>query len=82
MLEDGNTYVKQYIKQHSNKNSNEPPFLIDCKEMERIDSAGIALLLEWQRQFKNTDLTCLFKDLSKQAQSLITTYRLQSLIAA
>jgi len=68
----------QHLKQHSNDSS----FVIDCKAVTRIDSAGIALLLEWHRQCKNDNKVCRFESLSKQAQALIEAYRLQSLIAA
>ena len=73
LLEQGNQCLNQH-KQDS-------PFTIDCKSMERIDSAGIALLLEWHRQCKNNNKLCRFEGLSKQAQALIGTYRLKSLIA-
>lgn len=78
LLEQGNTKLKQYLSQNPSSSS----FVIDCKEMERIDSAGIALLLEWQRQCKNAEKNCRFEGLSNQAQALIEAYRLQSLIAA
>lgn len=65
------------IKQHDGGS-----FVIDCSAITRIDSAGIALLLEWQRQSKNKNSVCRFVGLSNQAQSLIQTYRLQSLITA
>ena len=78
LLEQGNEYLEQQLKQQTGDSS----FVINCKAMERIDSAGIALLLEWQRQCKNDNKTCRFDGLSKQAQALIEAYRLQSLIAA
>jgi ABC-type transporter Mla MlaB component len=50
--------------------------------MERIDSAGIALLLEWQRLSTNDNLNCRYEGLPKQAKKLIEAYRLQSLIGS
>ena len=73
LLEQGN----KVLQQHQSES-----FVINCKEMLRIDSAGIALLIEWQRQCKNINKVCQFINLSKQAQALIEAYRLQFLIAA
>jgi len=73
LLEKGSGVIEQYQGDS---------FVIDCTEMKRIDSAGIALLIEWQRQSKNCKIVCRFEGLSNQAQSLIKAYRLQSLIAA
>ena len=77
LIEQGN----QHLKQHHNQPENDSVFVIDCESMNRIDSAGIALLIEWQRQGKNNNLTCRFEGLSKQAQALIEAYSLESLIA-
>ena len=78
LLGQGNKHLKQYNNQSQDNSS----FVIDCTAMERIDSAGIALLLEWQRQFSSKNKNCRFQSLSQQAQALIEAYRLQSLIAA
>ena len=78
LLKEGNSLLKQHLA----NGKDDLPFTIDCKEMTRIDSAGIALLLEWQRQFKNKNQNCLFQGLSSQAQALIEAYRLQALISA
>ncbi len=67
----------ELIRQHQGGS-----FVIDCSAVKRIDSAGIALLLEWQRQSRNKKAVCRFVGLSSQAQSLIQAYRLQSLISA
>ena len=69
------------LLKHHVANSNEAESLIiDCKQMTRIDSAGIALLLEWQRQLIQLNKHCVFKDLSTQALSLISAYHLKSLL--
>lgn len=73
LLEKGCTLIRQH------KGGS---FVIDCSAITRIDSAGIALLIEWQRQSKNNNAVCRFVGLSNQAQSLIRAYRLQSLISA
>lgn len=73
-LEQGNRLLKQH--------SDASVCVIDCKAMQRIDSAGIALLLEWQRQCKNSHKDCRFEGLSEQAQALIQAYRLSTLISA
>jgi len=63
-------------------NSEEQKIIIDCKQVERIDSAGIALLLNWQKQLQKQGKKCSFVNLSEQAQSLLKTYRLDALIAS
>lgn len=78
LLEQGN----QYLAQNLSNNKQGGFFSIDCLEVERMDSAGIALLLEWQRQCSNAKNNCRFVGLSEQAESLINAYRLQSLITA
>lgn len=55
--------------------------VIDCENVTRIDSAGIALLLEWKRHCDSNNKTCEIKNLPQQAISLLETYRLQSLIS-
>jgi len=62
--------------------SNQNTVDIDCQSMERIDSAGIALLLQWQRESKVANKACRFVNLSDQAKSLIQAYQLQTVIAA
>lgn len=78
LVEQGNQIFKKYRKE----DQTESIFVIDCKAMERIDSAGIALLIEWQRQCKNHNASCRFEGLSNQAKALIEAYRLQSIISA
>lgn len=56
-------------------------FEIDCSEMERIDSAGIALLLQWQRETSKNNRACRFVALRDQSKSLIQAYKLESIIA-
>ena len=53
---------------------------INCKEVTRIDSAGIALLIEWKRWCANNNKHCQIEGLQKQAISLIETYRLQEVL--
>jgi len=67
----------QYIEQSLDSNLNE--FIIDCKEIQRIDSAGISLLLEWQRKSNKVKKACHFIGVSDQAESLLKAYQLQSL---
>lgn len=70
----------QLIEQSNNSNKNE--FVIDCNDMQRIDSAGIALLMKWKKEINKLKQTCQFAGLSNQAKSLIQAYRLESLITA
>ncbi len=53
---------------------------INCEEVSRIDSAGIALLIEWKRWCNNNNKQCHFEGLPIQANSLIETYRLQEVL--
>ena len=55
---------------------------IDCSELKRIDSAGISLLLEWQRQSLKNNIKCQLHGLSEQAKSLLKAYHLESFIDA
>jgi phospholipid transport system transporter-binding protein len=53
---------------------------IICGEVTRIDSAGIALLIEWKRWCANNNKQCKIEGLQKQANSLIETYGLQEVL--
>lgn len=53
---------------------------IDLSDVERIDSAGIALLLAWKRECLSAKKTCQLQGASQQAISLIETYQLQSVL--
>lgn len=53
---------------------------INCEEVIRIDSAGIALLIEWKRWCANNNKQCKIEGLQKQANSLIETYGLQEVL--
>ena len=65
LLKESDSYLKNGLSNNSNK-SKDLTFVVDCKEMSRIDSAGIALLLEWQRQFTAVKKSCVFQGLSNQ----------------
>lgn len=51
---------------------------INLESVEHIDSAGIALLIDWKRHCLTVNKTCIFKNSSPQAKSLIETYQLNS----
>ena len=53
---------------------------IDLSGIERIDSAGIALLLAWKRECLSVKKNCQFQGATPQAMSLIETYQLQSVL--
>jgi len=65
----------RYLEQN-----NSSMLLFDCSEIQRLDSAGIALLVSWKRQSKNAKKDCRFEALPNQAQALIEAYHLQSLL--
>ena len=49
---------------------------IDCKQLARIDSAGIALLISWQRYCDKKSQKMQLNNLSIQALSLIKANKL------
>lgn len=53
---------------------------IDCDEITHLDSAGIALLVEWKRWCDRHQKSFLIKGIQEQGASLITTYRLQKVL--
>jgi len=52
----------------------------DCSEVTRIDSAGIALLIEWKRACDNNNKQFSISNLPEQAKSLVDTYRLKDVL--
>ncbi len=62
------------------KSATENEINIEMSSVKKLDSAGIALLLEWKRECQLENKTCHFKHLSQQAISLIKTYKLQSVL--
>lgn len=62
------------------RNNQNQAIEIDCESLERVDSAGLALLIEWKKACKQTNKSCNFSSLPVQAISLIETYRLQQVI--
>ncbi len=55
---------------------------INLSGVEKIDSAGIALLVEWQRYCQQYHKQCRFSGLNEQAISLIETYKLTRILRA
>ena len=53
--------------------------VINMDEVSRLDSAGIALLLEWKKFANKNNKNILLGGLNKQTSSLIATYKLQNL---
>jgi len=53
---------------------------INLSEVDKIDSAGVALLVEWQRYCQQQQKTCHFFGLNEQAVSLIETYKLNDIL--
>lgn len=54
--------------------------IVSCEGITRIDSAGIALLLELKRWSSKHNTKLSIQGLPKQAQSLVDTYKLQEVI--
>ena len=55
-------------------------FEIDASGIDHIDSAGVALLLEWQRFCLENHKSCRFTGIHGQGASLIETYKLQHIL--
>ena len=55
--------------------------VIDMEKVNRIDSAGVSLLLEWKRQLQAKNKSFVIKGMQDQVLSLLKTYRLQSLFS-
>ena len=53
---------------------------LDCSQVTRIDSAGIALLIEWKRACNQHRKPLSISKLPDQAKSLIETYRLKDVL--
>ena len=71
LLSEGN----QQLKQHQAES-----IQIDLSDVERVDSAGIALLLEWKRLCDKQDKTYKIVGAQSQIASLITTNKMQGLL--
>ncbi|MGV6810140.1 MAG: STAS domain-containing protein [bacterium] len=55
---------------------------LDCHQLSHMDSAGIALLLEWKRQLARQGYCLILKNLPQQAQAIIHATRLDYLLNA
>jgi len=55
---------------------------LDCHQLSHMDSAGIALLLEWKRQLAGQGQCLILKNLPQQAQAIIHATRLDYLLNA
>lgn len=53
---------------------------IDCSDLNRLDSAGIALLLEWKRWSLHNNKTFKMVGVKEKASSLISTYKLADIL--
>ena len=68
-------------KSHSLFQENKPDtIIIDLSGVDHIDSAGIALLVEWQRYCLKQHITCQFIGFKQQAVSLAKTYKLLEIL--
>lgn len=56
--------------------------VIDLTEVSRSDSAGLALLLEWQRLAEQQDIQLSFRNLPEQMQAIIQVSGLEKLISS
>ncbi len=56
------------------------PIVIDFLKLDKIDSAGIALLLAWKRSCETNNKKLQINNAQKQAVSLIKTNKLHTLL--
>jgi len=56
--------------------------VIDLAEVSRSDSAGLALLLEWQRLAQEQDIQLSFRNVPEQMQAIIQISGLEELISS
>ena len=52
---------------------------INLDSVERVDSAGVALLLGWKRDCLAAQKSCYFQNIPQQAKVLLETYKLSML---
>ena len=55
--------------------------IIDCSSLSRMDSAGIALLLDWKREASLVGKNIEFRKLPQQAKAIIRAARLSRILA-
>ncbi len=54
--------------------------IVDCSKLSHIDSAGIALFLEWKRKAQKAKQNIQFKNLPKQAKAIIKAAHLGNIL--
>lgn len=74
-LSDISKESKTMIKNHENNS-----LLIDCTKLDRVDSAGIALMVEWKRWCKEINKPCRIVGIQPQVSALIDTYKLNKVL--
>ncbi|MDY6956795.1 MAG: STAS domain-containing protein [Pseudomonadota bacterium] len=58
----------------------DPELQMDLSQVARMDSAGLALLLQWKRMAHSAGRTIRFNGLPQQAQNLATVFAVDALI--
>jgi phospholipid transport system transporter-binding protein len=53
---------------------------IDCKMMTKLDSAGIALLVDWKRWCDNHKKQFQLENVNEKAMALISSYKLNKIL--
>lgn len=69
LLETGNSLLSQL---------GDNDIALNMQAVKRVDSAGLALLIEWHRFSLKLNKTVCLKNVPKQALSLIETYKLNT----
>lgn len=61
------------------KDSSASELIINCSEVNRMDSAGVSLLLEWMRVGSESNQSIKLEAFPAQAKSLLETLKLNEL---
>jgi phospholipid transport system transporter-binding protein len=56
--------------------------VVDLAEVRRIDSAGLALLIEWSRQAQRRGVSIHFENIPSQMWAIVTVYGLEEVLPA
>jgi phospholipid transport system transporter-binding protein len=56
--------------------------VVDLAEVRRIDSAGLALLVEWLRQAQRKGISIHFENIPSQMRAIVTVCGLEEILPA
>jgi len=74
-VSDIDVIAKNLLKKHPSQS-----ITIDCKNLSKLDSAGIALLIEWKRWCSNDQKQFKIINANQNALALIENYKLTEML--